>query len=38
MLIKVLIFNSFYFGAGVVIFERTEFVTVSYLGRCGGYE
>ena len=36
MVLKELIFNSFYFGGGCGGLERTDFLTVSTLGRCGG--
>ena len=34
MVLKELIFNSFYFGQVGGIFERTDFVTIGTLGGC----
>ena len=33
MVFKELIFNTFYFGLGVVVFKEIQFLTVSILGR-----
>ena len=41
MVVKELIFNSFYVGRVVVLtggLERTDFLTISTLGECGGLE
>ena len=38
VVMKELIFNSFYFGRGCGGLERTDILTVSYLGGCCGLE
>ena len=38
MVLKELIFNTFYFGRGVVVLKELKFLTVSTLGGCGGLE
>ena len=38
MVLKELIFHSFYIGQGVVVLKEVNFSAVSTLGGCGGLE
>ena len=38
MVLKALIFNSFYFGQSVVVLKESDFYTVSIFGGCSVFE